>query len=167
MERKAPQQTKNADGKRVCRMPGCGKLPGKGRRSYCGDAHALAFEIAYFPSTTRWHVYRRDKGICFNCKCDTDKILRLLKLTQRQLGRDFAKHVADSMGFPSFYRSGSIWQADHIVECARGGWGLGLENFRTACTPCHKLETKRLAAELAAERRLKHENHSRTISAST
>ncbi len=50
---------------------------------------------------------------------------------------------------------GHLWEADHVTECIRGGWGKGIDNFRTLCIPCHKEETARLARERADERRLK------------
>ena len=57
------------------------------------------------------------------------------------------------MGFRG-HSGGDLWQADQVVECANGGWGMGLDNFRTLCTVCHKQETKRLVGELAAKRQL-------------
>ena len=153
VSRKAPQQTRDELGRRLCRMPSCGKLVGKGRRSYCSDKCARAFEVAYFPGVTRALVHKRDRGVCALCKCDTDKLQRILRWMRFNGCRDAAKEVPSLLGFRDSIDSGAFWQADHIVECVRGGWGTGLDNLRTLCTPCHKAETKRLAGELAAERR--------------
>lgn len=49
--------------------------------------------------------------------------------------------------------SRSLWEADHIVPVVLGGGLCGLENYRTLCMPCHKIETKALAAHRAEERR--------------
>lgn len=156
--RTAPRQTKDALGIWLCRMPECGKPVGKGRRSYCSHECAERFEIAYFPSATRRHVFNRDRGVCAKCGCDTEKIRRLidcLRYTFRWRWQDLSQFYRE-MGFHSRHgRSrGAFWQADHIQECVRGGWGTGLENLRTLCTPCHKAETARLARERAIERRM-------------
>jgi hypothetical protein len=37
-----------------------------------------------------------------------------------------------------------------VVE---GGGECGLDNYRTLCTPCHKVETKKLAKRLAEKRK--------------
>jgi hypothetical protein len=47
------------------------------------------------------------------------------------------------------------WQADHIVPVSRGGGETGLYGLRTLCTEHHRVETKKLAQERAAERRAK------------
>jgi 5-methylcytosine-specific restriction endonuclease McrA len=47
------------------------------------------------------------------------------------------------------------WQADHIVPVSRGGGETGLDGLRTLCTEHHRVETKKLAQERAAERRAK------------
>lgn len=67
--------------------------------------------------------------------------------------RRAASQCARELGFGNYYQPAAFWQADHIRECARGGWGTGLDNLRTLCTPCHKEETARLAAELAEDRK--------------
>lgn len=48
--------------------------------------------------------------------------------------------------------TGQLWEADHIVPVVEGGGECGLDNYRTLCIPCHKKETKALAARLAAKR---------------
>ena len=45
-------------------------------------------------------------------------------------------------------KEGDFWQADHIVAVAEGGGGCGLENLRTLCTPCHRVETEQLRSRL-------------------
>jgi hypothetical protein len=116
----------------------------------------MEFEIAYFPSATRQHVFQRDRGVCIRCGTDTEKLRRILGCLRRLYRSDgfrLAQSTARQLGFNGAVTRGEFWQADHIVECVRGGWGKGLENFRTLCTPCHKEETARLAAELAGQRR--------------
>lgn len=169
MDRSAPRQQSNELGQRLCRVPTCLKLVPKGRKSYCSKECATAFEIAYFPARARWHVFQRDNGICAKCRCDTEKLRRVLDHVRywdtpadeyrgfrHRRGRgDYqaARAVAQELGFKGFIYDGELWQADHVIEVARGGWGLGLEFLRTLCTPCHKEETARLARERAEERR--------------
>jgi 5-methylcytosine-specific restriction endonuclease McrA len=45
-----------------------------------------------------------------------------------------------------------FWQADHIHAVAEGGGGTGLDNFRTLCTPCHRIETSKLHSRLKSKR---------------
>lgn len=47
----------------------------------------------------------------------------------------------------------TFWDADHIVPVVEGGGECGLDNYRTLCQPCHKAETKALAARRAKARR--------------
>lgn len=50
-------------------------------------------------------------------------------------------------------QAGHFWQSDHINPVAEGGGSCGLGNLRTLCTPCHAVETARLAARLAETRK--------------
>jgi 5-methylcytosine-specific restriction endonuclease McrA len=68
-------------------------------------------------------------------------------------GYSSAHSVARELGFGGI-KGGGLWQADHVIECVNGGWGMGLDNFRTLCTLCHKEETARLAAELSERRKI-------------
>jgi len=61
-------------------------------------------------------------------------------------------------GFHSAVRApklaaGSFWQMDHRLPVAEGGGSCGLDNLRTLCTPCHAVETARLAQRLAGARK--------------
>jgi 5-methylcytosine-specific restriction protein A len=158
-KRKAPRQEKDALGRRLCRR--CKKLVGKGLRSYCSRECRNEFEIEYFPQYTRKAVFHRDKGVCAKCGTDTDLIRRIGSRLRRMggggygtRGWDLCREFFTAIGFKASSSAGDFWQADHIHECARGGWGTGLSNLRTLCTPCHKQETARLARELAESRRL-------------
>lgn len=155
-QRRAPKQIKSDAGRPLCRMPACGNPVPKRRRSYCSRECAIEFEIAYFPTRTRSHVEKRDHGICALCGTDTNKLKRVIEWLRKICkARHETMDVFRELGFSGrWYEDGSYWQADHIQECAKGGWGKGLDNFRTLCTPCHKSETARLVRELAAEKKL-------------
>lgn len=157
MKRTVPKQQRDESGRRLCRN--CLALVPKRRISYCSKACAIDFEIKYFPSKARRHVFNRDHGICAKCGCDTEKLRRILSYvgnnTRHWIVRREGMAVAREIGFTADGRRGMFWQADHIIECVNGGWGLGLENFQTLCTPCHKSKTAELAAERAAKRRSK------------
>jgi 5-methylcytosine-specific restriction protein A len=161
MSRSSPRQQKDAMGFWLCRVPACGRRVAKGRRSYCSDACAEAFEIAYFPGRTRLHVFKRDKGVCAKCGTDTERMGRIFAIAGKLLKSGWYDsgglvEAWRSLGYHGHWsQSGDRWQADHIHECVKGGWGSGLENLRTLCSPCHKAETARLARELACERRAK------------
>lgn len=51
----------------------------------------------------------------------------------------------------------SGWDADHIVPVCEDGADLGIANIRTLCIPCHKAETKKLAARRAKRRKQSYE----------
>jgi hypothetical protein len=125
------------------------KVP-RGMRSYCSRNCRIKFSIAYFAPSARYYLYARDRGVCALCGCDTEKLSRVFKRCRV----DAQSWVLQALGFGRVH-TGSLWQADHIRECARGGWGEGIENYRTLCIASHKRETARLARELAAERRQK------------
>jgi len=59
-------------------------------------------------------------------------------------------------GFHTAMRAGKLsaglfWQMDHRVPVAEGGGSCGMDNLRTLCTPCHAVETARLAARRAGK----------------
>lgn len=148
MKRTAPRQTKNHLGQRLCRMPTCLQIVPKRFRSYCSKECRENFQIAYFPNYARSAVWNRDQGFCAKCGCDTKLLHRILAKFGELTTWQEKNAITRELGF----NDGSMWQADHIQECANGGWGI--ENFRTLCTPCHKAETARLARELAERRRI-------------
>lgn len=65
------------------------------------------------------------------------------------------RHELAVMGFTDSSRR--WWEADHIVPVIEGGGGCGPEGYRTLCLPCHRRETAKLAARLAARRRAEKE----------
>jgi 5-methylcytosine-specific restriction endonuclease McrA len=70
-------------------------------------------------------------------------------------GRKFSDYIAAkyAAGRWTDGKRKSGWDADHIVPVAEGGGECSLENYRTLCHPCHKIETAALAARLATKRK--------------
>ena len=95
-------------------------------------------------------IWRKQKEELDRKQKQAKALLGLLITFMRELGFD----VRGGGVYEGFWR-GALWQADHIVPVTKGGGACGLEGLRTLCTPCHKAETAKLAAQLASERRAK------------
>ncbi len=99
------------------------------RKTFCS---AVCAETFYVKSGrgVRLAVFKRDNGFCAKC----------------------GKDCFEGSNLKNFRRargSGHLWQADHIVPVVEGGGVCGLENYRTLCTACHKIETALLAGRRA------------------
>lgn len=154
--------------------------PMHGLARYCSDAcRDHAYVTAGHTDTIRYLVFERDKGICAACGRDCAKmqaILRRIGWRGSELGNAFrwssfpdgteqavanVRSLAAQLGAAFERRATELnggkqshcWEADHIIPVAEGGGGCGLEGYRTLCLECHRAETRRLAARLAAKRR--------------
>lgn len=143
--------TQDADGKPLCRA--CSKPVPKGRRSTCSRECADTITLWFRPNYQRQLVFKRDKGVCALCGCDTVRLRHILKCTQYGVAR-WARILL------RFNAYNSLWEMDHITPVVEGGGvAVGmtkeaiLANLRTLCTPCHKDETKILAGRRAAQRK--------------
>ena len=152
---------------------GCGRPIGKGRRTWCGEQSCIdRANIISSPSIARWHVKERDKGICANCGFDAELAERIVHhllysqpVTVRQ--SDEYRERRETIGWlVGIWRATTaanwrgvqfgvphLWEADHVTPVVEGGGECGLENYRTLCVPCHREETKALAARRAQARR--------------
>ena len=81
------------------------------------------------PGIARYHVEKRDHGICARCGCDTTKLDRILMRTHWKV----RKSAEILMGFTGE----ALWEMDHIKSVEEGGGMCGLDNLRTLCRPCH------------------------------
>jgi len=147
---------KDAQGNPLCAV--CGKvLSGRARR-YCSSECREICYVATMPTHARLRVKQRDHGVCANCGCDTEKLRRILESACRSrwgdnpgwllLERDI-RDVKREIGFTSLH----LWEMDHKVPVVEGGGLCGLENLQTLCIPCHRAETRELAARRAAAKR--------------
>jgi 5-methylcytosine-specific restriction protein A len=171
--RRASAKTRYRDGKVVCSC-GCGRNPVPPRRNWFSDECVQAWRVRNDPGYARSLVYARDKGICAICGCNADlelvKWLETAKESQRFI-QAILRHTPRGTLWPEidmerkrlwkrwkpagawnqFAKTG--WQADHIVPVVEGGGQCDLSNLRTLCIPCHKQETKALAARQKQKRK--------------
>jgi 5-methylcytosine-specific restriction endonuclease McrA len=94
------------------------------------------------PREARRIVRRRDRGICRECRADTNAIRRGV----RGRGR------AAKLRAQGFKPRRSLWELDHIVPLIDGG-GHELDNLQTLCVPCHERKTAAEARSRARHRR--------------
>ena len=154
----------------VCRY--CEAPTPKGRTRWCSDACNRAVRMLTHAATQRRAVEARDHGVCALCGLDTDALERafreacyaaiLPETSWFLMGRSNPKmrpvfERLDALGFDG---ERSLWDADHVVPVVEGGGvrpGMTpdevLANLRTLCVPCHKAETRALAARRAKARR--------------
>lgn len=111
-----------------------GVLSGR-RTRWCSDKCVQAYMVTS-PNGIRRAAYERDRGVCALCGLDTTA----LSTAERSA-------MGDKWG-----RYGGPWDADHIVPLCEGGTNF-LDNIRTLCRPCHKAQTKALAARRAATKK--------------
>jgi len=126
----------------------------------CQDEYWCRASVTY----ARELVAQRDQGLCSQCGADTirqrEAYVRLSTWGER--GRWFsvrhnprlAKIASQKYGVPRARLYGDWWDMDHVVPVIEGGGGCGLDNLRTLCIPCHRQETRALAARRAEARRL-------------
>jgi 5-methylcytosine-specific restriction endonuclease McrA len=94
-------------------------------------------------------VYRRDNGICAECKQDTKKIARDAKKLRADKNWKQYYELLETNNIPKHRKiwsrgfGGGLWDADHIVAVKEGGGDCGLDNIRTLCIPCHKINTSK------------------------
>lgn len=144
-------QRKNAAGKYICKW--CGGVCGGRRRSYCSIECEHEFLIRSNAAYMRRCVYKRDRGVCASCAVDTESVLRENTVRDDRCGQVSHFLTRCSLNKAGWDGSKSLWEADHIVPVCEGGGGCGLENIRTLCQKCHKIETAALAARRAIARR--------------
>jgi len=144
--------------KQLGRKPGectwCGKAVPKGRRTWCCQKCVDAYRGEHDWSWIREQVLQRDKGICAICGVDTLEICNFVLKTRRREGFETGRHLTSFYATLGWHDLTVIspWQADHIKPRVLGGTNEQ-DNLRTLCVPCHKRETAKLAASLAAVRR--------------
>jgi 5-methylcytosine-specific restriction protein A len=145
-------------------LPSIAKLDPKpiDPRTWKGWGCAQEVYVRTRPDFARRAVYCRDLGVCLRCGLDTQALKRLesreldaLMVHDREIGRiDREARARHAEKFALFSGSaGEFWNMDHASPVAEGGGQCGLENLRTLCVPCHRIESAALAARRAAARK--------------
>lgn len=147
---------KDSDGKILCSC-GCNRHPIKPRITWFSQECVDQWKIANDPGYMRETVYKRDRGICAKCGCDSSKEFKKIRQQVKdecwidgKLDRIKCKAI---FGRWSQHRS-TGYDIDHIIPVVEGGGQCTIENLRTLCHPCHKDETAALAGRRAAAKRL-------------
>ena len=140
----------DALGNRLCAL--CGKPISSKSRKYCSKICQDTVYIECEPHFAHAKVRRRDKCVCAICGCDTRKLERIMRHAQHMMepwrGWRELRAIRRAMGFTCAH----YWEMDHIQPVAEGGGSCGLENLRTLCIPCHRVETAQLRARLAVKK---------------
>lgn len=150
---------KDESGRPLCRY--CGASVQSPRRSWCSQECVDEFLLRSSGSGFRSAVFRRDKGVCGCCGCDTEHLQRILDHAIESF-RDLVSHEAGSWGWwerevwrvltgLGFNEKQSLWEADHIVEVVHDG-ETSLDNAQTLCVPCHKAKTRKMHEDRARAR---------------
>ena len=137
---------KGSGGRSLCRW--CALEVPQRRYTFCSDWCVHEWRLRTNPSYLRQQVLRRDKGICAHCSTNTVSAFLRLKKARGEI----RKAMLSQWGLTRLTRR-SLWDADHIVPVAEGGGECDLQNIRTLCLKCHKIETLQFRARLAEQRR--------------
>lgn len=138
----------------------CDAVLPKGKTRWCSQQCVEDFLIRN-GRRAAWMVEQRDKGVCAACGLDTLKLKhRIMGMRYRALGyrtKSGKKRPYSWSRVQRLMRKHNLpyqpFEADHILPVVEGGGLCGLDNYRTLCIPCHKKETKALAARRARHRR--------------
>jgi len=139
------------NGRALCRW--CGQEVAPPRKTFCGGTRtSLEWRISTADQYRDTHVYRTLVGATMGQGCIHEHLLRSspayarLSCWVRDRGQcALCPTACGDLSGP--------WDCDHVKPVVKGGGSCGLENLRTLCRPCHKRETKLLAARRAEARR--------------
>lgn len=137
---------KGPNGLPLCRW--CSQEVQPPRLTFCCDDCVEQHKIRTQPGFAKVRVFERDHGVCALCGVDT---CASLKGPVCRSG-----HSGGMPGTGYLFRVSaacSRFDMDHIVPVIEGGGSCGLDNLRTLCRPCHKLETAKLAKRRAERRK--------------
>jgi len=149
---------RNAEGQKVCSY--CSGPLRSQRFRWCSTKCREAGWMETMGGEMRRQVHMRDHGVCAVCGWDTERFQRIAWHVRSATdfdGERFGPHPAWHWLFEWLgifgYECRSLWEHDHIIALIEGGENV-LANCRTLCVPCHKEETRKLAARRARRRKL-------------
>jgi 5-methylcytosine-specific restriction enzyme A len=177
IRRQSAKLLRDHDGHVICSC-GCGRKPPKGRRTWFSTECVNAWRERNDPAYIREQLWRRDKGICALCGCDSVEEYRRWREHMKEAGRlsewflqawrlpesarqhwklraTERRRITDRWKPSGAWTAGrrTSWDADHIVPVVEGGGLCDLSNYRTLCHPCHKQVTAELARRRAAAKK--------------
>jgi 5-methylcytosine-specific restriction enzyme A len=123
------------------------------RRTFCSEACVHQWKLRSNPHYRRQHVFKRDGGICAQCRRDCHVLQRDLNLLLYANPSRYEAEVERLQLGKGFRLGKSLWEADHVVAVFDGGGSCDLYNLQTLCFLCHRKKTAELAARRAAKRR--------------
>ena len=135
------------------------------RFSFCSDECVHEHRIRSDQGYARHQVFARDRGICKLCGLDTQRLRSIwTKWRHRPIG-PVQPIDADRWKVPGGIRlfqllglsypanRSTLWDMDHETPVIEGGGACGLDNLRTLCLWCHRVETAKLRQRMAAANR--------------
>jgi 5-methylcytosine-specific restriction protein A len=134
---------KGPNGRPLCRW--CNLEVPQRRFTFCSDWCVHEWRLRTDPGYLREQVFLRDRGRCALCNADTyaayvdlkrARGVHRLKLLERWKLKRMTRR--------------SLWDADHIIPVVEGGGECDLQNIRTLCLICHRIQTVELRRRLAA-----------------
>ena len=93
------------------------------------------------PKRHQRFLWRRDGGICQDCRSDTSALRSLLGRFRQRYGREAWRELEIRMGV---WHRVELFDADHMMRLADGG-SSSPDNLQTLCVFCHRAKT---AAEI-------------------
>lgn len=124
----------------------------------CAEEGRIRRGNMYSSTKIRAALFELEHGICQMCHIDAHGLFERMKCLQPAerlnalLNANFKLPSTKRDRFLQNPEEHDFWQADHIYAVAEGGGGTGLDNFRTLCTPCHRIETSKLHSRLKSKR---------------
>ena len=133
---------KGPSGRALCRW--CHLEVPAGRFTFCSDGCVGEWRLRTDPGYLREQVFGRDRGICALCALDTRAAWIELKRSRGAL----RQRLLAKWGLKRLTRK-TLWDADHRVPVSEGGGECDLDNLRTLCLICHRVETAALSRRRA------------------
>ena len=137
---------KGQNGRPLCRW--CALEVPPRRSTFCSSWCVHEWRLRTNPGYLREQVFQRDQGICALCRTDARAAYFDLK---RSRGTHRLKLLAH-WHLKRINRK-TLWDADHILPVIEGGGECDLDNLRTLCLNCHRVQTLELRMRLAQGQR--------------
>ena len=122
----------------------------------CAEQGRLRGGGMYASTNLRATMFALEGGICRLCKVDAHRLFkqvcavppsdRLNRLLDAGWKLPASRKALEKL--LQNPKEGDFWQVDHIQAVSLGGGDCGLDNLRTLCVPCHRLETEKLRGNL-------------------